>query len=116
MKIKKFVMTAEHLTLLKRFQVGWQDCEAGAPEIDPKRPYGNSDVENDIHEMMTGETIGCTDSKRDELTDKEITRYQILHRETETALQVALATGTFAVGEYECESYSSEWRRVSNRK
>ena len=28
--------------------VDWNDCEYGAPTIDPKRPYGNSDVEHEI--------------------------------------------------------------------
>jgi len=45
-------ITKEHLILLKNMNVGWQECEQGAPEIDPKRPYGNSDVEGDICELL----------------------------------------------------------------
>jgi hypothetical protein len=44
MKTQTFKLTDEHLKLLRRFNVGWQDSESGAPEIDPKRPYGNSAV------------------------------------------------------------------------
>lgn len=113
MKTQKFTVTKDHLKLLRRFQVGWQYCETGAPEIDPKRPYGTSAVENDIHEILTGETIGCTDSKRDELTEKETEKYSKLHRETETALQIALATGSFKAGNYECEEYSTDWKLVA---
>ncbi|MCU1325011.1 MAG: hypothetical protein JWN34_381, partial [Bryobacterales bacterium] len=47
-----FFVTSEHLKLLQRMCVGWQDCEYGAPEIDPKRPYGNSSVEYDILEIL----------------------------------------------------------------
>ena len=112
MKIQKFTLTKDHIKLLRRFQVGWQDCETGAPEIDPKRPYGNSDVENDIHEILTGETIGCTDSKRDELTEKETDKYSKLHREMGNALQIVLATGSFKPGNYEADEYDSDWRLV----
>lgn len=56
MKTQTFTVTDEHVKLLRRFQVGWQDCETGAPEIDPKRPYGNSAVPEDIHEILTGES------------------------------------------------------------
>lgn len=114
MKIQTFTVTELHLKLLRRFQVSWNDCETGAPEIDPKRPYGNSAVPEDIHEILTGETIGYTDSKREELTDAEIERYEKLHRETETALQIALATGQFKAGKYECEAYRTKWRECSN--
>jgi hypothetical protein len=108
----KFTVTEQHLKLLRRFQVGWQDCEMGAPEIDPKRPYGNSDVTNDIHEILTGETIGHRDSKRDSLTDVEEDRYKLLHNDTENVLQIVLATGQFKAGKYECNEYRNDWRLV----
>ena len=111
-KKKIFTMTKEHLKLFRRMYVGWDDCEFGAPEIDPKRPYGNSSVLEDIHEILTGESIGCTDSKRDDLTDEESQHYSKLHQEMQGALQVALATGTFKTGEYEASEYSNDWQRV----
>lgn len=112
MKIQRFVMTKEHLKLMRRMYVDWWDCEFGAPAINPKRPYGNSDVLHDIHEILTGETIGRTDSKRDELTERESRKYAKLHQEMQTALQVALSTGSFKVGKYEAEEYGQEWHRV----
>lgn len=109
---KKFTLTKEHLKLLRRFNVGWQDCETGAPEIDPKRPYGNSAVANDIYEILTGDSVGCTNSKLDELTKKEEARCMKLHTETETALQIVLATGSFETGKYECDWYGNRWYKV----
>lgn len=47
-----FTVTDDHLKLLRRASVGWSDCEFGAPEIDPKRPYGNSNVLGDIAEIL----------------------------------------------------------------
>jgi len=51
---KQFELKQEHLTLLKKANVGWQDCEFGAPEINPKRPYGNSGVLEDMFEILYG--------------------------------------------------------------
>lgn len=112
MTTQTFTLTEQHLKLLRRCCVGWQDCETGAPEINPKRPYGNSAVMEDIHEILTGETIGCRDSKRDELTREENEQYQKLHREMETALQIALSTGQFKAGKYECPAYTNAWRET----
>lgn len=50
--IKKFTVKPDHLKLLKKMCVGWRDCEFGAPEIDPKRPYGNSGVYGDIGQIQ----------------------------------------------------------------
>lgn len=41
-----------HLVLLRRSFWDWNDYEFGAPSMDPKRPYGNSDVENDLAELL----------------------------------------------------------------
>lgn len=116
MKKQTFTLTKEHLKLLRHFNVGWQDCEYGAPEIDPKRPYGNSSVENDIHEILTGESIGCTYSKRDGLKDWESEKYSKLHKETETALQIVLSVGKFEIGNYEAEEYTHKWVKVGATK
>ena len=108
---KHFTITKKHLKLLRHMYVGWDDCETGAPTIDPKRPYGNSSVDNDVHMILTGETIGRIDSKRDELTSKESERYMKLHQETETALQIVLSVGKFKVGKYKAEMYANKWRK-----
>lgn len=44
----RFALTDQHLTLLRSAYVRWEDCEFGAPAIDYKRPYGNSDVVGDM--------------------------------------------------------------------
>jgi hypothetical protein len=110
---KTFTLTENHLKLMRRLQAEWQEYnDVGAPGIDPKRPYGNSSVLHDIHGIVTGESIGTTDSKRNHLTEDESNFYLALHREMETALQVSLATGQFKAGHYEAPAYSSEWREA----
>lgn len=110
--MKRFTVKPEHVALLRRAYVGWDECEFGAPAIDPKRPYGNSDVLRDIREVLgreeaecphCGEALSLPDDE-DELTK--------LHRETETALQIVLATGSFEPGVYEASDYGTDWRKV----
>jgi len=108
---RHFTVTKNHLKLIRQMNADWQDAETGAPAIDPKRPYGNSSVDNDIHRILTGETIGCIDSKRDELTSEESEKYMNLHQETETALQIVLSVGEFKVGKYKAEMYTNKWRK-----
>lgn len=104
----KFTITEEHIKLLRSMYVGWQDCEYGAPEIDPKRPYGNSSVEADIHEILAGET-------EYELTREQRARYSVLHRETAAALQIFLSVGEMKPGIYETVRpfNRQEWRLVA---
>jgi len=45
-------ITNDHLKLLEKAYWKYEDCEYGAPAIDCKRPYGNSDVEEDIAEIL----------------------------------------------------------------
>ena len=84
--MKTFILKQEHLDLLSHAYVEWYDCETGAPCIDPKRPYGNSDVESDIADLL-GWKIN---PEYDELSKSQKKEAQKLHEETETALQIVL--------------------------
>lgn len=100
----QFRVTEDHLKLIRAFNIRWDDCEFGAPAVDPKRPYGNSSALADIAEILG--IVG------EELTGEEELRCNTLHSETETALQIAIATGVFKPGLYEARPYSSEWKFV----
>lgn len=124
-----FHLEPEHLKLLQRFCVGWQDAEFGAPEIDPKRPYGNSDVYQDMLEILGLKelkpgifefTLGGVswllkgEDKNNIYLDGAdeaplISSLKSLHQETEKALQVCLSAQKFEVGQYEAEPYTDEW-------
>jgi hypothetical protein len=107
---KEFVLTTEHLKLLKRMYTGWQDCEYGAPEINPKRPYGNSDVAGDVAEILGISPEGddgygdCLSKSQREYCDK-------LHRETETALLIFLQHAKLSPGKYAEKNYS-DWEKA----
>ena len=106
MRLLRFELKPEHVKLLRSAYVGWQDCETGAPEIDPKRPYGNSSVARDVAEIL-GEPF-------DDEDEDQAHELLSLHRETAMALQVILGACSFDPGVYErANPYGrAPWRRV----
>lgn len=107
--MEEFVLTENHITLLRRAYVGWQNCETGAPEIDPKRPYGNSSVAIDVLEILGIKPV-CPDCGYSDAQEEEGMK---IHMETETALQIILETGSFVPGRYErvsVEGWKKFWR------
>lgn len=98
-----FTVTEDHIKLLRRAYVGWEDCEYGAPAIDCKRPYGNSSVEQDIAEIL-----GWPFDDEDGLTDEQSQQARRLHEGTRTALQIFLITGRMEVGAFaKSDTYDS---------
>lgn len=91
-----FAVTEHHLKLLQRMYVCWDDTEFGAPAINPKLPYGNSDVIGDVCEI-----VGCDEANADRL-----------HREMQTVLQILCGNLSIAVGAYiKAEPYGSKWEK-----
>jgi hypothetical protein len=93
-----FTITVDHLKLLAHANVQWENSEYGAPAIDCKKPYGNSNVEDDIGEIL-GWQAGDNDGERC-WSRAQHERAAELHRQTETVLQIVLATQSFRVGTY----------------
>lgn len=114
-RVKEITVTQEHLDLLQHMYVGWQRCEFGAPEIDPKRPYGNSDVISDI-----GEILGIPHDDEDTwgdscYGDEKVDYFTRLHKETQTVLQILLQHLTISPGAYYNDStYGNNWKRVDD--
>lgn len=84
--------------------VQWHTAEFGAPEIDPKRPYGDSSVLENIREI-TG-----MESANDEWCRQ-------LHREMEAVLSVWLRYGELSPGDRICYpaadgEYTYRWMPV----
>ena len=105
-----FTLTDRHLALLKRANVDWDDGEFGAPAIDCKRPYGNSDVLDDLADILGLEQF------EDRHGDTHLNREQEdllvrLHRETQTALQIVLSRIGLPVspGTYAADQYDTFW-------
>jgi hypothetical protein len=106
-----FTLTQDHIRLLRAAWVGWDSIQAGAPRIDPKRPYGNSDVEYDIAEVLNWTLHHNEDGPT--LTDEQAGRLRRLHEETGAALQIVLTTRSFEPGQYErSQPWTKDWHRV----
>lgn len=104
-----FTVTEDHIKLLRHAIVGWEDCEFGAPSIDCKRPYGNSSVYSDIAEILG---IEPEDEDDQDFSSEQFDRMALLHKETQTALQIFLTTGQMLVGEYEADRYRDDWKLI----
>lgn len=104
----RFYLTTKHIKLLQSMHVSWQNAEAGAPAIDPKRPYGNSDVARDVLEIL-----GNKPDEEGDYVDSLRQAAMRLHADTKTALQIVLVMGAFAPGEYvKTDRYDDRsWRR-----
>jgi hypothetical protein len=112
MSKKQFIVTDEHLQILKMLNV---DYDRG-PEIDRKRPYGNTDYQGDILKAVGEKQTESSDG--DEFWTKEQgNRADKIHREAGMALQIALCTGTFEAGTYEQQKpyHSNSWARVPDK-
>ena len=106
-----FNLTEDHIQLLRHAYVVWEDCEAGAPAIDCKRPYGTSDMPGYVAELLGWTQVGPVDGEM-AYTDEQCERAWQLHRETVTALQLLLL-GFTEPGQYEHYDYRHEaWRPV----
>lgn len=113
-RVKRFELTWDHLKLLGRMYVSWCGDEFGAPEIDPKRPYGNSDVLDDMREILEPEVERVEkdwgyDYPGSKWTDEAL---RALHKETKTALQIVLRIGDPRPGSYVADDYREDWRQA----
>ena len=94
-----FTITDEHIKLSKRMFVEWDNCEYGAPCIDPKRPYGNSDVESDIAELIGYKSkVDDGGERLFSAVDRKYLRE--LHEDMRACLQIWLCTGEIRTGSY----------------
>lgn len=110
--MKTFTLTEQHIALLQRTYVSWDDCEYGAPAIDCKRPYGNSYVERDICDILH---LWQPEDEDDEMPDEIIEQCRKLHNETQTALQIILKTKSFQPGTYQlvAQYHTRSWELVN---
>lgn len=108
-----FEIKEEHIKLLRKANVRYDEyTEFGAPLIDPKRPYGNSDVYNDIAEILSIKRRNIEDGMKCFSPSQE-KRMLDLHKETAMALQIILCVGVFEPGLYESEKYQCKWKKIN---
>lgn len=116
----RFRLEAHHVELLRRATVQWEDGpSAGAPIINPHRPYGSNPPLQVVASVLdlehTRETRKVMGQDRQSgyasvYPPSTIKRCREVHRETETALAVVLATGSFELGDYVHDG--TKWRKA----
>ena len=104
--MKIFEIKPYHISLLSKAYVTWNEMEFGAPSIDPKRPYGNSDVYSDISEVL-----GFT-KKNDEYSAKEYAKMSEVHNQLTIALQIILQNlgKSEYIGLWQSVDYGVTWK------
>lgn len=110
MKTQRFELKEEHLKLLRNMCVRWEFCEFGAPVIDCKKPYGNSDVYEDMAKILGIKGFENSDEEIS-FSKEQVDLMDKLHKETEVVLQIVLKTGKFEEGIYVADEYSDNWTR-----
>lgn len=107
-----FVVTEGHIKLLRRLNVKYSDFfEFGAPEIDPKRPYGNSYVYGDLGELLGIEPEGTDSIDEPEFTEEQEKMLLEVHKEMKTVLQILVHNLCIEPGAYWAEKYGGMWTR-----
>lgn len=112
--MKQFEITENHIKLLRHMNVSWWGCEFGAPSIDCKRPYGNSDVVSDICEIL-GWDFDANDAKYNQVHEAALA----IHKEMDLVLQIVLVNLRLALaGEYQqTKPYDyRSWQQINKSK
>jgi len=107
-----FDLREEHLKLLSEANIVWDDCEFGAPGMDPKRPYGNSDVTGDIAEIIKlPKTKNNYDEDEECWKENAEDKLSDLHRQVMIAMKIVLRCRSFKLGKYQrTDKYKDDWK------
>lgn len=85
------------------------DCEFGAPCVDPKRPYGNSDVYGDIGEILEYKSSAFAEEEP-QFTSTDEKEMLALHKSMATVLQILVQHPEgIRIAIYEADKYIQEW-------
>ena len=107
--MKRFEVTENHIKLLKEFYIGWQGCEFGAPCVDCKRPFGNSDVYSDMAKILG---IKLPDEEENWQEYEKITEnLNKGYQELQDCLQILCVNLCIEKGVYVCDDYQTNWRK-----
>ena len=105
-----FNLTENHIKLLGELIV---ESDGYGPQLESKRPYGNSAIAYDVYEIVNGYSWSDGDEgEMDEYTQQEL---MDLHNDLEYALQIILQLKTFEIGRYELldkKHYPHRWGKA----
>jgi len=116
MRKEIFEVTDQHIKLISNMNVSWDGCEFGAPAIDCKRPYGNSEVFGDIAQILgfiTEDELRSENSEEiiEKLVDEFEEEFIQLHEDCQTVLQILVDNLSVSTGLYERQKYGGRWTK-----
>lgn len=94
---KEFEFTEIHLEMLRSMLISWDDCEAGAPTVEPTMPYGALDTMSRLAHFSGKDSVSLSEEEEIELKK--------LHRQCENAFQIFLGNGKLEAGVYDFEDH-----------
>ncbi len=115
MKVNKFELTLEHIMLARKLNFDWSnEYYLGAPCVNVKCPYQDSDVLMSIAEII-GLVIFEDEYKEKYLSEEQAKYCEKLHKEMHIAISVMLASADFKPGTYQTREYSNiDWEPVKS--
>jgi hypothetical protein len=97
---KRFVLTQDHVNLLRKLIIGWNSCESGAAGVDFGRTFGIKDDEEDwtpgLAKLMEVRGAGINGA----LTPEQVANLHATQSELMQAFQVMIQLGKLEPGKY----------------
>jgi len=120
---RRFTITDDHIKLIRHIIICTDfsqdpDCYPVVIGVNSKRPFGNSDVVEDMAGILGIDPIPV-DSGETEYPVGTSKRRNEIYAELGTVLQIFVRVGRMEAGEYQREQYSSHWvamKPVGSRK
>lgn len=117
MSKKTFTVKPKHLKLLQNLYFTSYD-EYGTACVDSKRPFGDSNVEQSMLEILgiiePKKWYDLDDDKRRLLCD--VCELDKTFKELHVCLQILVRNLTIEVGTYEASEYDTDWKKVGTNK
>lgn len=115
--MKTFTITENHLKLVQQLYFSDGSDYSCAPEVNQKRPFGNSDWEWDAFEILHPEQATklralWNEGLADDQYDKLCVAANKYMSDLVTVLQICTKTLAFEAGTYQCEQYTTNWVKV----
>lgn len=109
---RSFVLTKEHVILLRNSWIDDLVTIDSAARLDQKRPYGTKSIIMSAAELLDVKTIETYEGE-EVISRADGERVEKIHNETGVALQVILSSGSFKLGLYQTSGqYVKDWRLV----
>ena len=107
--VERVTVTEDHVKLVNNLKFDINATEFGAPTVDPKRPFGNSDVYADMERILKGRKV----SSDFDVGERRKRQLDKLYVQLKDCLQILCDTLSLKPVTYERRLYE-KWHEVKN--